>query len=52
MLKKMKANFYLPQQDDGIFNKVRHLGLAAEQAVALVDKYNADYKDCVLNIIH
>ena len=44
MLKKMKANFILPQQSDDIFNKVRHLELPEQEAQTLVDKYNEDFK--------
>ena len=43
----MKANFYMPKADDGVFNKIRHLELEDDKATALVEQYNSDFKDYV-----
>ena len=46
-MKKMKANFYMPKADDGVFNKIRHLELEEDKATALVEQYNSEFKDYV-----
>ena len=43
----MKANFYMPKADDGVFNKIRHLELEEEKATSLVEQYNSEFKDYV-----
>ena len=43
----MKANFYMPKADDGVFNKIRHLELEEDKATALVEQYNSEFKDYV-----
>jgi len=40
----MKANFFVPQANDGVFNKIRFLELDQDQATKLVEKYNDDCK--------
>ena len=47
LVKKMKANFYMPKADDGVFNKIRHLELEEEKATSLVEQYNSEFKDYV-----
>ena len=47
LVKKMKANFYMPKADDGVFNKIRHLELEEDKATALVEQYNSEFKDYV-----
>ena len=47
LVKKMKANFYMPKADDGVFNKIRHLELEEDKATTLVEQYNSEFKDYV-----
>ena len=49
MLKRMKANFYIPQQNDGVFNKVRHLELDEAKSAALVEAYNKEFKEYIIS---
>lgn len=41
-LNKLKAQFFVPQANDGVFNKIRFLELEQEQATKLVEKYNEE----------
>ena len=43
-LNKLKAEFFVPQANDGVFNKIRFLELEQEQATKLVENYNEENK--------
>lgn len=40
----MKADFFVPQANDGVFNKIRFLELDQEKATKLVEEYNEECK--------
>ena len=43
-LKRMKAEIFVPEGNDGVFNKVKFLELAQEEATKLVEEYNKEFK--------